>query len=112
MGHSDEYEKLVMLLNKAYLRFRWENLSITVGAQVLPNPIFKRSYHSVLKEVETRIILADCLLVLAGMYGSWSPWIQSEIESAQGHGNLSSVLNLMSNSGFREKFRNAALEMV
>jgi hypothetical protein len=50
-GHSDEYNKLVTLLNKAYLRFRWEDLSITVGAPVLPNPILKRSYRSVLKEV-------------------------------------------------------------
>src|SRR5947209_5424238 len=85
-GYSDEYNELVALLNKTLLRFRWEDLSITVGAPVPPNPALKRSYRSVLIEVETRIRQADCVLVLAGMYGSWSSWIQSEMESAHDNG--------------------------
>jgi MTH538 TIR-like domain (DUF1863) len=111
-GHSDEYNKLVALLDKAYLRFRWEDVSITVGAPVLPNPILKRSYRSVLKKVETRIVQADCVLVLAGMYGSWSPWIQSEVESAQD--NRKPIIGVEPHGQQRvpEEVRNAALEMV
>ena len=111
-GHSDEYNALVALLNKVVLRFRWEDLSITVGAPVLPNPALRHSYRSVLLEVETRIRQADCVLVLAGMYGSWSSWIQSEIESAQYNGKP--IIGVEPNGQQRipQEIRNAAREMV
>jgi hypothetical protein len=111
-GHNDEYDGLVSLLDRAVLRFRWENLSITVGAPVLPNPALRRSYRSVLQEVEQRIRQADCVLVLAGMYGSFSPWIQSEIEAAQ-H-NCKPIIGVEPNGQQRvpQEVRNAAREMV
>jgi hypothetical protein len=111
-GHNDEYDGLVSLLDRAVLRFRWENLSITVGAPVLPNPSLRRSYRSVLQEVEQRIRQADCVLVLAGMYGSFSPWIQSEIEAAQDNGKP--IIGVEPNGQQRvpQEVRNAAREMV
>jgi hypothetical protein len=111
-GHNEEYDGLVSLLNKAVLHFRWENLSITVGTPVMPNPVLRRSYRSVLLEVESRIRQADCVLVLAGMYGSFSPWIQSEIEAAQDIGRP--IIGVEPNGQQRvpQEVRNAAREMV
>lgn len=111
-GHTQEYNGLVSLLQKGVLRFRWENLSITVGAPVLPNPELRRSYRSVLAEVEARIRQADCVLVLAGMYGSWSPWIQSEIESAQDNGKPIIGVEPIGQQRIPQEVRNAAREMV
>jgi hypothetical protein len=64
------------------------------------------------QEVETRIIQADCVLVLAGMYGSWSPWIQSEIESAQDNGKPIIGVEPHGQQRIPQEVQNAAVEMI
>ncbi len=85
---------------------------MAVGAPVLPNPVLKRSYRSVPIEVEARIREADCVLVLAGMYGWWSAWIQSEIESARD--NRKPIIGVEPHGQERipQEVQNAAREMV
>jgi hypothetical protein len=84
-GYSNEYEGLVGLLEKEHLRFRFRNLSIPQRRPVLSNPLLKRSYRALIRELEERISSCDCLLVLSGMYCAHSEWIQSEIEAGIDH---------------------------
>ena len=51
-------------------------------------------------------------IVLAGTYGSFSPWIQSEIEAAQDNGKA--IVGVEPNGQQRvpQEVRNAAREMV
>jgi hypothetical protein len=80
--HKDEYKRLVDLLN-GDSSFAWEDLSVpkekplSVFAAQLP-----KSNRSLVRQLDERILRADCLLVPAGMYVAHSEWMQSEIEAA------------------------------
>jgi len=80
--YAHEYEGVVRLLNSD-ITFSWLDLSIPIQNPVPRNPLLKRSYLSVVRELETRIGQADCLLVLAAMYLNHSEWIQFEIDLAK-----------------------------
>jgi hypothetical protein len=82
-SYSIEYQRLTALLSKPDSGFSWRNLSIPQTNPVRPNPVLRRSYRRLIRELDARIQESDCLLVLSGMYCSHSEWIQSEIEAAQ-----------------------------
>lgn len=76
--YSDAYEKLINLLNSTN-NFSYKNYSIPKN-----DPIHNAKYDYQLKEaIRNQIKYASCVLILAGVYSTYSKWINIEIELAQ-----------------------------
>lgn len=77
-AYSDAYEKLVNLLNaKTY--FNYKNYSVPKN-----DPIHNAAYEYQLKEaIRKRIQPTSCVLIMAGVYSTYSKWINIEIELAK-----------------------------
>lgn len=76
--YSDAYDKLVDLLDaKPY--FKYKNYSVPKD-----DPIHNASNDYQLKEaIKAQMLPASCILVLAGVYATYSKWINIEIDLAQ-----------------------------
>lgn len=75
--YSDAYEKLTTLLEKHPL-FRWINYSVPKD-----DPIHNAPNTRLLREaIERQIRPVHCVLILAGVYSTYSKWINIEIEIA------------------------------
>lgn len=76
--YSDAYEKLVGLLDNA-ANFTYKNYSVPKN-----NPIHNANNDAQLKTaIRNQMQHASCVLILAGVYSSYSKWIKIEIELAQ-----------------------------
>ena len=78
--YSDAYEGLVNLLNKAaYDGFQYKNYSVPKD-----DPIHNANSDRQLKEaIRNQMKPASCVLILAGVYATYSKWINIEIELAK-----------------------------
>lgn len=77
-AYSDAYEKLVSLLDKAD-NFTYKNYSVPKN-----DPIHNAKNDAQLKAaIRNQMQHASCILILAGVYSSYSKWINIEIELAQ-----------------------------
>ena len=77
-AYSDSYEKLINLLNSTD-SFSYKNYSVPKN-----DPIHNAKYDYQLKEaIRNQIKYASCVLILAGVYSTYSKWINIEIELAQ-----------------------------
>lgn len=77
-SYSDAYDKLVDLLN-SNTYFDYKNYSVPKN-----NPIHNARYDYQLKEaIKNQMQHASCVLILAGIYSTYSKWINIEIELAQ-----------------------------
>ncbi|NCE76023.1 TIR domain-containing protein [Anaerotruncus sp. X29] len=75
--YSDAYEKLVGLLNGAS-DFSYKNYSVPRN-----DPIHNAKYDYQLKAaIRNQMQPASCVLVLAGVYSTYSKWINIELELA------------------------------
>lgn len=79
--YSDAYEKLVQLLyNKS--GFEYRNYSVPKN-----DPIHNAPSTTLLKEaIKRQMQPASCVLILAGVYSTYSKWINIEIELAKSMG--------------------------
>ena len=76
--YSDAYEKLIDMLNSNSY-FSYKNYSVPKD-----DPIHNAKYDYQLKEaIRNQIKYASCVLILAGVYSTYSKWINIEIELAQ-----------------------------
>lgn len=76
--YSDSYIKLVALLN-ARSYFSYKNYSVPKN-----DPIHHARYDYQLKEaIRAKMRPVSCVLILAGVYATYSKWINIEIELAQ-----------------------------
>lgn len=76
--YSDAYNRLVSILNKAP-NFTYKNYSVPKD-----DPIHNASNDSQLRAaIRNQMQHASCVLIMTGMYASYSKWIQIEIELAQ-----------------------------
>lgn len=77
-AYGDEYNKLINMLNaKPYFNYR--DYSVPKN-----NPIHNASSIYELKEaIRKQIQPASCVLILAGVYSTYSKWINIEIELAK-----------------------------
>lgn len=77
-AYGDAYERLVgMLDEKSY--FEYKNYSVPKN-----DPIHNAPYEYQLKEaIRKQMQPASCILILAGVYSTYSKWINIEIELAQ-----------------------------
>lgn len=77
-NYRDTYERLVNLLNEAS-GFYYKNYSVPKD-----NPIHNAKNDYQLKQaIKNQMQHASCVLVLAGVYSTYSKWINIEIELAQ-----------------------------
>ena len=79
--YPNTYEGLVKLLNEQPL-FKWSNYSVPKD-----DPIHNAPNTRLLKlAIEQQMRPANCVLILAGVYSTYSKWINFEIEAAKGMG--------------------------
>ena len=77
-NYGDAYKKLTALLDHASY-FSYKNYSVPKN-----DPIHNAPNQYYLKEaIKRQMSQASCILVLAGVYSSYSKWINIEIELAQ-----------------------------
>lgn len=79
-SYSDAYEGLVNLLDKAACDgFNYKNYSVPKD-----DPIHNANNDRQLKDaIRNQMIHASCVLILAGVYATYSKWINIEIELAK-----------------------------
>lgn len=76
--YGDAYDKLVNMLNNAP-NFNYKNYSVPKN-----DPIHNAPYDYQLRAaIRNQMQHASCVLVLAGVYATYSKWIKIEIELAQ-----------------------------
>lgn len=76
-NHSDAYEKLVNLLDKAD-NFRYKNYSVPKD-----DPVHNAKNDAALKAaIQDQMRHASCVLILAGVYSTYSKWINIELDLA------------------------------
>lgn len=76
--YSDAYDKLVGMLNNA-TNFSYKNYSVPKN-----DPIHNASNASQLKAaIRNQMQHASCVLIMAGVYSTYSKWINIEIELAR-----------------------------
>lgn len=76
--YTDAYEKLTNLLAEHPL-FRWRNYSVPKD-----DPIHNAPNTRLLEiAIERQMKPVNCVLILAGVYSSYSKWIQREISIAK-----------------------------
>lgn len=77
-AYNDAYEKLINLLDSAP-NFYYKNYSVPIN-----DPIHNAQNDSQLKAaIKEQMSHASCILVLAGVYSTYSKWINIEIELAK-----------------------------
>lgn len=77
-AYSDMYEKLVKMLNSNPY-FSYKNYSVPKD-----DPIHHATYDYQLKAaIRNQMQHASCVLILAGVYATYSKWINIEIQLAQ-----------------------------
>ncbi|WPN57483.1 TIR domain-containing protein [Pseudomonas sp. P9_31] len=82
-NYSDAHDKLVKLLN-AHPTFSYKNFSVP-----LHNPIIGAQTDKQLEQaIENKIRPCSAVLIMAGMYSTYSKWINKEIEIAKRMGKV------------------------
>ena len=77
-AYSDAYEGLIELLNKAP-GFYYRNYSVPKN-----DPIHNAKYDWQLREaIKKQMAPASCIVVLAGVYSTYSKWINIEMDLAK-----------------------------
>ena len=76
--YSDAYEKLVNLLD-ARMYFSYRNYSVPEGDPLHTNGTDRQLYNA----IKDQISPSSVVLILAGIYASYSKWIDKEISIAQ-----------------------------
>ena len=77
-SYSDQYQGLVELLNNASY-FNYKNYSVPKD-----DPIHNASnIYELKKAIRNQMQYASCIIILAGVYSTYSKWINIEIELAK-----------------------------
>lgn len=77
-AYGDAYDKLIKMLNSDP-RFNYKNYSVPKN-----DPIHNAPNANLLEDaIKTQITFCDVVVILAGVYSSYSKWINREIEIAK-----------------------------
>ena len=76
-AYHNEYDGVVNLLNKTNLK--WQDYSVPKD-----DPIHTNGSDKDLEDaIETKIKCCSCIIVLAGVYSTYSKWINKEVQVAK-----------------------------
>lgn len=86
-AYGDAYEKLIKMLD-ADPRFNYKNYSVPKN-----DPIHNAPNSTALsKAIQDQMRFCDVIIILAGVYSSYSDWINKEIALAKGFTNPKPIL--------------------
>lgn len=74
-AYGDSYEKLVSFFDK-YPNFKWANYSVSKDDPIHNAPNQTELYDA----IRNHIVLVNCVVIIAGVYGTYSKWINEEIK--------------------------------
>ena len=74
-AYGDTYEKLVSFFNE-HPWFKWANYSVPKDDPIHNAPSQKALYNA----IKNQISPVNCVIILAGVYSTYSKWINKEIE--------------------------------
>lgn len=74
--YSDDYNKIKSWLDESNY-FYWKDYSVPIT-----KPINASSKKDLQDKIRTKIINCNCVIILSGMYVSYSEWIDFEIDTA------------------------------
>ncbi len=74
--YNEHYEKIKSWLDDAKY-FRWTNYSVP-----LSKPLDTKTKNELKDKIKNRIASCSCVIILSGMYVSYSEWIDYEIDTA------------------------------
>lgn len=77
-AYGDAYEKLVKFFNE-HPHFSWVDYSVPKDDPIHNAPNDKALYEA----IKNQMSLANCVVMMAGVYSSYSKWINKEIEIAK-----------------------------
>jgi len=77
-AYGDAYEKLVGIFN-AQPYFSWTDYSVPINDPIHNAPSSKLLYDA----IKRQILPVNCIVMLAGVYSTYSEWINKEIEIAK-----------------------------
>ncbi len=86
-AYGDAYEKLVKMLN-ADPRFNFRNYSVPKNDPIHNAP----SSAALSRAIQEQMRFCDVIIILAGVYSTYSTWINKEIAIAQGFTNPKPIL--------------------
>lgn len=105
--YSDAYTKLIALLNEARY-FQYKNYSVPKD-----DPIHNANNSSELYDaIKNQEKYANVVIILAGVYASYSKWIDKEIEIAQQLGKPILAIEPWGSEKTSAKVKNAANKVV
>ena len=106
-AYSDAYDKLVDMLDNAPY-FNYKNYSVPRN-----DPIHNAIYDYQLRAaIRNQMQHASCVLILAGVYATYSKWIKIEIELAQEMGKKIIAIQPWAAQHTSTVVKNAAHEIV
>jgi len=73
--YGDAYEKLVSFFNE-HSNFKWTNYSVPKNDPIHNAPNASALYNA----IKNQISPVNCVIMLAGVYSTYSKWINKEIE--------------------------------
>jgi len=79
-SYNAEYYRLVNMLKEAPL-FEWANYSVPKHDPKI-DPDIPSGKKALMEELKKQIRPVSCVLIISGMYASYSGWIQAEIDFA------------------------------
>ena len=74
-AYTDAYEKLVSFFDE-YSNFKWTNYSVPEDDPIHDAPNQTALYNA----IKNQISPVNCVIILAGVYSTYSKWINKEIE--------------------------------
>ena len=77
-SYTDAYEKLVKLFT-AHPNFKWSDYSVPKDDPIHDKPTEEELYDAIKKQIAP----VNCVVILAGVYSTYSNWINKEIEIAK-----------------------------
>lgn len=79
-AYSDAYEKLVQFFNE-HPNFKWTDYSVPKSDPIHNAPSSQALYEAIKRQVSS----VNCVIILAGVYSTYSTWINKEIEIAKNY---------------------------
>lgn len=77
-AYDDAYETLVSFFNE-YPSFKWANYSVPKDDPIHNAPSDKALYEA----IKNQMCSVNCVVMIAGVYSTYSKWINKEIEIAK-----------------------------
>lgn len=106
--YSDAYDFIVRSLDTYIGDKNWRDYSVPKNDPIHTNGTDKQLYDA----IERKIRNSSCVIILAGVYSSYSKWINKEVEIAQKYNKPIIGVKLREAERISTVVRNAAVEIV